>query len=98
MIVRDTILENVRNNQPSCRELPDVPKFHSDEPVDLKMQFTAALKELAGDVVTEPPADFEEFLRMRFPAAKTICSAVPEYAGVKTPEDFARWSDAGSID
>jgi len=98
MSFRDTILQNVRNNQPSSRELPAIPKFHSDQPVDLKKQFAAALKELYGEVVTEPPADFEEFLKKRFPDAKTICSAVPEYAGNRVPEDFTRWSDASSID
>ena len=98
MSFRDTILQNVRNNQPSSRELPAIPKFHSEQPVDLKKQFVAALKELTGEVVTEPPADFEKFLRNRFPDAKTICSAVPEYAGNREPEDFARWSDASSID
>ncbi len=57
MSFRDTILENVRNNQPSSRELPAIPKFHSEQPVDLKKQFIAALKELYGEVMTEPPAD-----------------------------------------
>lgn len=98
MSFRDSILENVRNNQPASRELPTIPKFHSEQPVDLKQRFIAALKELTGEVVTEPPADFEKFLRTRFPDAKTICSAVPEYAGNRKPEDFARWSDASSID
>jgi L-lactate dehydrogenase complex protein LldG len=98
MSFRDTILQNVRNNQPSSRELPAIPMFHSEQKVDLKKRFVAALKELAGEVLTEPPVDFENFLRKRFPGAKTICSAVPEYAGNKKPEDFARWSDASSID
>lgn len=98
MSFRDTILRNVRNNQPSSRELPPVPKFHSGQPVDLKRLFVAALKELAGEVVTEPPADFDKFLKKRFPNAKTICSTVAEYTGNQKPEDFARWSDASSID
>jgi L-lactate dehydrogenase complex protein LldG len=98
MSFRDTILQNVRKNQPSPRELPAVPTFHSRGPVDLKERFIAALKELAGEVVTEPPADFEAFLKKRFPEAKTICSAVPEYAGNRKPEDFSRWSDASGID
>jgi L-lactate dehydrogenase complex protein LldG len=98
MSLRDTILQNVRNNQPSFRELPVIPMFHSEQPADLKKRFVVALKELAGEVVTEPPVDFENFLRKRFPGAKTICSAVPEYAGNRKPEDFARWSDASSID
>ena len=98
MSFRDTILQNVRNNQPYSRELPAIPKFHSGQSLDLKQQFAAALKELSGEVVTEPPADFEQFLRKRFPDAKVICSTVPEYAGNKKPEDFTRWSDASSID
>jgi hypothetical protein len=36
MSFRDAILQNVRNNQPTYRELPAVPKFHSEQPVDLK--------------------------------------------------------------
>src|SRR6266852_1430652 len=98
MNFRDRILQNVRDNQPSSRELPAIPRFHSGQPVDLKKQFAAALMEVTGEVVTEPPADFENFLRKRFPAAQTICSAVPEYAGNRKPADFARWSDASSID
>jgi hypothetical protein len=91
-------LQNVRSNQPSYRELPAIPKFHSEQSVDLKRKFAAALKELSGEVVTEPPADFEKFLKNRFPDAKVICSTVPEYAGSRVPEDFTRWSDASSID
>jgi L-lactate dehydrogenase complex protein LldG len=98
MSIRDTILQNVRNNQPSYRELPAIPKFHSERPGDLKERFVAALKELSGEVVTEPRADFEKFLKNRFPDAKVICSTVPEYAGNRAPEDFTRWSDASSID
>ena len=98
MNFRENILQNVRSNQPSSRELPTIPKFHSEQPVDLKKQFITALKKLYGDVLAEPPADFEEFLRKRFPDAKTICSAVPEYTGNRVPEDFARWSDATRID
>jgi L-lactate dehydrogenase complex protein LldG len=98
MSSRDTILQKVRSNQPSSRELPAVPKFHTVQSVDLKTRFAESLKELTGEVVTEPPADFAMFLRKRFPEAKSICSAVPEYAGDTRPEDFARWSDAGSID
>jgi len=66
MNVRDTILQNVRNNQPSPRELPAVPAFHSPQPLDLKEQFIAALKKLSGEVVPEPPADLDAFLRNDF--------------------------------
>ena len=43
MSIRDTILQNVRSNQPSYCEIPAIPKFHSEQPVDLKKRFTAAL-------------------------------------------------------
>ncbi len=98
MSFRETILQNVRNNQPSYRELPAIPKFHSEQPLDLKEKFVEALKELSGEGVTEPPIDFEKFLRNRFPDAKAICSTVPEYAGNRKPEDITRWSDASCID
>ena len=94
MSFRDAILENGRNNQPAARELPAITKFHSEQTVDLKNKFAAALKELSGEVVSEPPLDFDKFLWKRFPEAKTICSTAPEYAGNRKPEDFARWSDA----
>jgi L-lactate dehydrogenase complex protein LldG len=95
---RDAILQNVRSNQPSSRELPAVPNFHATEPLDLRKKFTEALKELYGEVVPEPPPDFEAFLRKRFPDAKMICSAVPEYAGNREPKDFTRWADASILD
>ena len=57
MAIRSSVLKNVRDHQPSARELPEVPKFHSEQPVDLKARFIASLKELAGEVVTEPPAN-----------------------------------------
>ena len=98
MSFRDTILQNVRKNQPTARELPVVPRFHSGQPVDLKEKFMAALKELYGEVIPEPPADFSAFLKERFPDAKTVCSAVPEYTGNSKPEDFPRWSEASKID
>lgn len=98
MSSRDKILQTIRNNQPSPRELPAVASFHAQASFDLKKQFIAAVKELYGEVVTEPPPDFDKFLRERFPSAKTICSAVPEFAGSSKPEDFIRWSDAGVID
>ncbi len=45
MNIRDVILQDVRNNQPSLREVPAIPKFHVSQSVDLKKQFTESLKE-----------------------------------------------------
>src|SRR5258708_12992848 len=94
MSTRDNILQNIRNNQASFRELPAVPKFHAEPSVDLKQRFAAALKELSGEVVTEPPPDFDKFLKERFPDPKTICSVLPEKSGNSNPENFASQSDA----
>jgi len=80
--------------------LANCPPFRSFIPSNRSTSKSSLLplKELYGEVVTEPPADFEEFLKKRYPDAKTICSAVPEYAGNRVPHDFTRWSDASIID
>jgi len=60
--------------------------------------FLTSLKYMAGDFVDRPPSDFGAYLNTRFPDAKNICSAVPEYAGNKKPEDYNNWADASDID
>jgi L-lactate dehydrogenase complex protein LldG len=34
----------------------------------------------------------------KFPDAKVICSAIPEYAGTIKPASFKQWSEASTID
>jgi L-lactate dehydrogenase complex protein LldG len=94
---RDYILANVRKNQPANRELPEVPGFHR-QPDSLVSEFEKSLKYMAGEFVGCPPSDFSAYLREKFPNAKTICSAVPEYSGNRKPEDYHHWSDAAEID
>lgn len=94
---RDEILETVRKNQPARRPLPDVSAFHS-EARPLAAAFEEALKKMAGEVIARPPADFDSFLRERFPDARNFCSAVPEFRGNQRPEDFSDWADAAAID
>src|SRR5271163_3188546 len=98
MTARESILQNVRANQPALRTLPVVPKFHSEQPLDLATRFVQSLKKMAGESVTDYPADLDAFLRARFPAATRICSTVPESKGTCTPADFAHWSDSSDID
>jgi len=98
MTARESILQNVRANQPALRTLPVVPKFHSEQPLDLATRFVQSLKKMAGEGVTDYPADLDAFLRARFPAATRLCSTVPEFKGTCTPADFAHWSDASDID
>ena len=97
MDTRDEILNSVLKNQPAHRELPQVPMFHRN-PESLVSVFEKSLKYMAGEFVDRPPSDFAAYLRNKFPAAKIICSAVPEYAGNRKPEDYTNWSDAHDID
>jgi L-lactate dehydrogenase complex protein LldG len=98
MTARESILQNIRTNQPASRTLPAVPKFHSDKVLDLPQLFVQSLKKMAGDGVPDYPADLDAFLRDRFPTAKRFCSAVSEYKGTCTPADFPVWADAADID
>jgi L-lactate dehydrogenase complex protein LldG len=97
MDTREYILANVRRNQPANRELPVVPGFHR-QPESLVSAFEKSLKYMAGEFVERPPSDFSAYLREKFPNAKNICSAVPEYSGNRKPEDYGNWADAAEID
>src|SRR5580658_568653 len=98
MTIRDSILSDIRKNQPSARDLPSVPFFHSTTPVDLKEKFCASLKGMAGDTITQYPDDLAQFIVARFPGAKKICSAVPEFSRTCSPADFSNWADTAAID
>jgi L-lactate dehydrogenase complex protein LldG len=97
MDTREYILTNVRKNQPMNLELPAVPEFHR-QPESLVSAFERSLKYMAGEFVERPPSDFSAYLRGKFPNAKAICSAAPEYSGNRKPEDYNHWSDAAEID
>jgi L-lactate dehydrogenase complex protein LldG len=97
MDTREKILDSVLKNQPAHRELPQVPMFHRN-PESLVSAFEKSLKYMAGEFVDRPPSDFAAYLRNKFPNAKIICSAVPEYSGNRKPEDYTNWSDAHDID
>jgi len=97
MDTREYILANVRKNQLANHELPAVPRFHR-QLESLLSEFERSLKYMAGEFLASPPSDFATYLKEKFPNAKTICSAVPEYAGNRKPEDYRNWADAADID
>jgi len=97
MDTRECIFAKIRTNQPANRELPAVPRFQR-QPESLVSEFERSLKYMAGEFVGRPPSDFATYLREKFPNAKNICSAVPEYSGNRKPEDYGNWSDAADID
>jgi len=97
MDTREEILTRVRNNQPAHRNLPNVPVFHR-HPDSLISLFEESLKYMAGEFVKTRPSDFPAYIGTRFPQAKIVCSAVPEYLGNRKPEDYSDWAGAHEID
>ena len=95
---RNAILDSVRANQPAVRSIPIIPHFHTNKPADLVATFSQSIARMAGVVVTDHVPDFDSFLRTKFPDAKVICSAIPEYAGTIKPASLNRWSEASTID
>jgi L-lactate dehydrogenase complex protein LldG len=95
---RNTILDSVRANQPATQPMPTIPHFHTNRPADLVATFSESIARMAGVVVTEDVPNLDSFLRAKFPDAKVICSAMPEYGGTIKPESLNHWSEASRID
>jgi L-lactate dehydrogenase complex protein LldG len=100
---RNTILDAVRGNQPTAHPMPTIPHFHTsqlptNQPADLVAAFCESIARMAGVVVTEVVPNLNSFLRAKFPDAKVICSATPEYAGTIEPASLNHWSEASAID
>jgi L-lactate dehydrogenase complex protein LldG len=95
---RNTILDSVLANQPPARSMPTVPHFHTNKPADLVAAFCESIARMAGVVVTEHVPDLDSFLRAKFPDAKVICSAIPEFSGTIKPSSLDHWSEASTID
>jgi L-lactate dehydrogenase complex protein LldG len=99
---RNTILDSVRANQPPAQSMPAISHFHTNRSVDLVAAFGESIARMAGvvvtDVLNDDVLDLDSFLRARFPNAKVICSAIPEYAGTVKPASINHWSEASTID
>src|SRR6202050_1757225 len=98
VLSRNTILGAVRASQPAAQPMPTIPHFHTNKPADLAATFFGSIARMAGVAVTEDVPDLYSFLRARFPNAKVICSAIPEFAGTIKPASFNDWSEASTID
>jgi L-lactate dehydrogenase complex protein LldG len=100
---RNAILDAVRSSQPASQPMPTIPRFHTsqlptNQPADLVSTFCESIARMAGVVVTEVMPNLNSFLRAKFPDAKVICSAIPEYAGTIEPASLNHWSEASAID
>jgi hypothetical protein len=98
MSARQDILERIRNSRLPGKVKPGVPDFSRLAKTDFLVQFRKGLEEMASELVEERPSDFAAFPRSRFPNAKNFCSAVPEFVGNSTPEDYSNWAAATDID
>lgn len=95
---RENILDRIRNGRVPASDKPEIPDFARLSSADFIPHFRRGLETMAGTLVDQRPVDFADFLRQKFPEAKNICSAVPEFAGTSTPEKYSNWSDAADID
>jgi L-lactate dehydrogenase complex protein LldG len=95
---RDNILDRIRNSRVPATDKPEIPDFSRLSPADFIPQFRRGLEAMAGVLIDQRPTDFAAFLRQKFPEAKNICSAVPEFAGNSTPERYSNWASATDID
>jgi L-lactate dehydrogenase complex protein LldG len=79
---RALILERVRRHQPAALPLPELPRF--GRAVPSLAAFGRALERMGGRLVEPPPeGSLIDFIRARFPDARTVCSATPEVEGTR---------------
>src|ERR1700728_1359317 len=97
-LIRDAILGAVHQNQPASRPMPEIPHFGLNDTEDLAELFRQGVARMAGEVIVDTGSDLDSLIRNRFPAAKVICSAVPECKGTITPAELDQWSEASEID
>ena len=95
---RNLILDAIRGNQPVAQPMPTIPHFPVKKSGDLVATFRESIARMAGVVVTDDVPDLDSFLRAKFPNAKVICSAIPEYPGTIKPASLNQWSEASAID
>lgn len=96
--LRDSILASVRQNQPAPQPMPSIPCFHALGSRDPVATFRESLSKMGGVVISDDVSNLDAFLRSRYPYAKVICSAIPEYTGTINPSSLNGWSEASTID
>jgi len=98
MSSRELILKRVRRNEPVWRELPPVPNF--DRPLaDPMAAFGSALARMGGVLTEMPQAGLlDAFIRARFPQARVMCSATPEFQGTREIASVQRPAELEDVD
>jgi len=86
MTTRDDMLARIRGNQPAPVVLPPVPSFDGGGAPVLD-RFKAGVQRMGGKVLEAPGGKgLEALVRSLHPAAKVVCSAVPEVKGTRRPD------------
>jgi L-lactate dehydrogenase complex protein LldG len=78
--------------------MPAIPHFHTNQSANLVAKFSESIARMAGVVVADNVPDLNSFIESKFPNARIICSAIPEYAGTIKPSSLNHWSEASTID
>ncbi|MDX3886200.1 MAG: LUD domain-containing protein [Sphingomonas sp.] len=97
MSARETILAAVRANRPEGdHPLPDLPRFPLEGGEDLIGLFLRNLESMGGR--GQRDGTVSALLQARFPDARIIASAVPEYDGDRDLAAVARPRDLADVD
>jgi L-lactate dehydrogenase complex protein LldG len=98
MSTRDDILARIRKNQPAPTTLPEVPMFDAGVPASIDA-FRAGVARMGGKVVDAPgDGNVDALVHTLFPAAKVVCSAVPEVRGNRPLADVRKPAALDDVD
>lgn len=93
---RESILNSVKNNQPSPIPLPELPTFPQPQLEELVSAFTTQLGAMGGKAIKiNDLSEVNSQIAKLYPDAEVICSVVPEVKGTliltetTTPQDLA---------
>lgn len=84
---RDAILGRIRASKPKAYDAPDVPLYKwPGDPIE---NFQKQLKAFDGNsIVLNGRSEALKWLRENLPEGKEICSAVDDFKGTSTPDDY----------
>ncbi|MBO1326533.1 lactate utilization protein [Acetobacter sp. TBRC 12305] len=99
MSARDTILSRLRDNRPKPAEHPLPPVARLGDMDNGQARFENSLQILGGQVLERQEGDtLATAIARRFPDAKIVCSAVPEFDGTIRIQDLASPQQAATVD
>ncbi|MFT8675665.1 MAG: LUD domain-containing protein [Acetobacter sp.] len=99
MSSRDAILTRLRDNRPAPAEHPLPPVARLGDMDNGQARFENSLQILGGQILERQQGDtLATAIARRFPDARLICSAVPEFDGTIRIQDLASPQQAATVD